>query len=614
MNKILVLLLLFAFACQPAADESSAEAEPANDPHSFARPQEAVTEHLSLSLRVDFEQWRLSGYACYRIRNQGADSIVLDTRNLAIERVTLGTKEEPATFRLGLEDELLGQPLIIDISPETEQLTIYYSTTEGADALDWLAPGQTAGKRNPFLFTQGQAILTRTWIPCQDSPGIRITYDAQIEVPEGLLAVMSAENPQEKSPDGRYRFTMEQPIPPYLLALAVGDLAFRSVGPRTGLYAEPPLLEAAAYEFAEMEDMLEATEALYGPYRWERYDLIVLPPSFPFGGMENPRLTFATPSIIAGDRSLTALVAHELAHSWSGNLVTNAAWDDFWLNEGFTVYIERRIMEALYGTDYVDMLAVLGYQDLQADLDDLGPRSPDTRLKLELAGRDPDEGMTDIAYEKGGFFLQMLEEKAGRDTFDAFLKQYFDEHAFRTVTTEEFVAYLNEHLLEPQKLDVDVDAWIYQPGIPESMPAIRSPRLAAVDSLRRAFLEKGTLPDAQAWSTHEWLHFIRGLPTPAPREKLAALDAAFELTASGNAEIQAAWFDQAIRSEYVEPILPALEEFLVRVGRRKFLTPLYRALAETGQVKTARAIYTKARPGYHAVSRNTMDALLLPDG
>ncbi|MDX1583960.1 MAG: M1 family aminopeptidase/hydrolase, partial [Thermoanaerobaculia bacterium] len=422
--------------------------EPGIDPHSYSNPDEVVVRHLSLDLDVDFDRKVLDGLAELRIENLGeSDRIVLDTRDLDILGVKLddGTETE---WYLGEGDPHLGRPLVVRLEPGTTGISIRYETSPEAAAVQWLSPEQTLGKTDPFLFTQSQAILARTWIPIQDTPGVRMTYDATVRVPEGLLALMSAENPTEDDPSGLYEFEMPQAIPSYLLALAVGDLEFRALGPKSGVYAEPPMIERAAWELADTPEMIEAAEALYGEYRWGRYDVLILPPSFPFGGMENPRLTFATPTIIAGDRSLVSLIAHELAHSWSGNLVTNATWDDFWLNEGFTNYFTSRIMEAVYGREYAEMLALLSMQDLQEEIEELGPESPDTYLKLDLEGRDPDEGMTDIAYEKGYFFLRLLEETFGREVFDDFLRRYFDRFAFHSMTTEGFVQYLEEELIE----------------------------------------------------------------------------------------------------------------------------------------------------------------------
>src|SRR4029078_6772940 len=244
------------------------------------------------------------------------------------------------------------------------------------------------------------------------------------------------ENPTGKNPDGVYRFSMPQAIPSYLLALAVGDLAFRPLGPKSGVYPQPGVVERAAWERADTPKMIAAAEKLYGPYRWGRYDILILPASYPYGGMENPRLTFAPPTVLAGDRSLVSLVAHELAHSWSGNLVTNATWNDFWLNEGFTTYIESRIMEELRGKNYADMLRLLGRQDLEEAVKAAGPHSPDTRLHIDLTGRDPDAGTGDVAYEKGAAFLQTVESVVGRERLDKFLREYFDHFQFQPLSSD----------------------------------------------------------------------------------------------------------------------------------------------------------------------------------
>ena len=579
--------------------------------HSYSKPEEAQVTHLNLDIAVDFNSKTLTGSASYNFdRKEGATSIHFDTRTMEIEKVTAGPDEKEAKFTLGTKDEYLGQDLEITLDEGVDQVKIYYRTLPDSPALQWLNPQQTDGKAHPFLFTQSQAILARSWVPCQDRPGIRFTYDATVKVDKDLMAVMSAENPQQKNEEGVYQFRMQQPIPSYLLALSVGDLVFSPIGDRTGIYAEPGMIDRSTYEFAEMEDMLESAEELYGPYQWGRYDLIVLPPSFPFGGMENPRLTFATPTILAGDRSLTALVAHELAHSWSGNLVTNETWDDFWLNEGFTVYFERRIMESLYGADYANMLAILGHQELVEQVGSL--KTEDTHLKLALDGRDPDDGMTHIAYEKGYFFLRMLEAAAGREAFDAFLKEYFTSHAFKTMDTERFVDYLNKNLIEPNSLAVDLDAWIYGPGVPADCPVVESDRFEKVEAAIAEWQggkAAGSLTTS-AWTTHEWLHFLRHLPTELSQEQLTELDDAFGFTKSGNSEILTAWFMHTIKHGYAAAD-PALEQFLISVGRRKFLQPLYQALVDADPTKEkARAIYEKARPNYHSVSSGTMDKML----
>lgn len=627
MKMLVLLALLFFVGCEESgnqADPNMNQPSPSSpklshDSHSFSEPNKVQAVHLDLDIEVDFEAKIISGHASYQLDNKtGATQVIFDSRGLDIQKVTLGDANsiEELKFELGSKDPLKGQALSITIPKDAKQISIFYATPPGAAALQWLDPVQTAGKKQPFLFTQGQAILTRTWIPCQDGPGMRFTYNAKVKVPANLMAVMSATNPTELNENGIYNFEMKQAIPAYLMALSVGDLRFKEIGKETGVYAEPSVLDAAVYEFGDMQNMLEAAEELYGAYRWERYDVVVLPPSFPFGGMENPRLTFATPTILAGDRSLTALIAHELAHSWSGNLVTNETWDDFWLNEGFTVYFERRIMEKLYGESYAKMLGLLGYQDLKHSLETLGEDSDDTKLKLALTGRDPDDGMTDIAYEKGCFFLTNIEQNVGREKMDNFLKTYFDTYAFKTMTTERFVEYLKAELVgEDKELEakLNIDGWIYSPGIPAEMKVPMSDRFTLVGEQIKSW-EAGTAPEeltgSSDWTTHEWLHFIRHLPKGMDLVQMAGLDQAFKFTDSGNSEIQAAWFEHVIAHEYTAGYA-SLEAFLNRVGRRKFLSPLYKALAQTEKGKQmGRRIYADARANYHSVSVGTIDEIL----
>jgi aminopeptidase N len=602
---------------KPSSVPRAAERAPLTlDPHSFARPWEASVRHLDLDLTVDFETRSIAGTAVIDLdRQPGAAEVVLDTWGLEIEEVRDGGGA-PAAFELGAANALLGRALRIALGPGSERVTVRYRTSPDATALQWLEPRQTAGRRHPYLFTQSQAILARTWIPIQDTPSVRFTYDARVKVPPALVALMSAENPQRRSSDGVYSFRMPQPIPSYLMALAVGDLEFRELGPRSGVYAEPSVIADAAWELEPTESMIDAAERLYGEYRWGRYDLLVLPPSFPFGGMENPRLTFVTPTILAGDRSLVSLVAHELAHSWSGNLVTNATWNDFWLNEGFTTYFENRIMEELYGRDRSEGLALLSRQELLTEIDRLGADSPDTRLELDLAGRDPDTAMTPVAYDKGYLFLRLIEESVGRERWDAFLARYFDRFAFHSMTTERFLVWLDQDLLARTPgvtlESLGVAAWIHGAGLPSNAPRPSSAAFTRVDA-ELARWRDGT-PAAelatQDWDTQARLHFVKRLPADVDRARLAELDAALGLTATRNSEVLSAWLLYAVEHDY-EPANEALEAFLLRQGRRKFLKPLYEALTRTDQGRRrALAIYERARPGYHAVSVKTVDALL----
>lgn len=587
------------------------------DKHSYSNVNEVYSTHLHLDLTVDFDQHKLIGSVEHHIENPTQSTqMILDMNDEKILKVSLDDDTTGVDFTVGEDDELLGSPLTVNIKPGTKKVKVWYETSPESGSLQWLNPQQTAGKKHPYLYTQGQAVLTRTWIPCQDTPLKRITYSANINTPKHLMAVMSANNPTEKSADGKYSFDMPQAIPTYLIALAVGDLSFASLGERTGVYTEPVMLDKCVYEFVDVEKMVLAAEALYGEYKWGRYDIIVLPPSFPFGGMENPKLTFATPTIISGDRSLVSLIAHELAHSWSGNLVTNATWDDFWLNEGFTVYIENRIMEEVYGKEYADMLLSIENQELELENADLisNGQAEDTHLKLNLDGRDPDEGMTSIAYVKGALFLKTLEALAGREKFDPFLKSYFDTYEFQPVTTEMFVDYLNKNLLEPNKLEFNTDDWIYGEGIPDNCIKVESDRFAKVDE-KAALITSVTSAkelgiNKTEWTTQEWMHFIRHIPDTADVSTLAMLDQEFNFSNSGNAEIQSEWYQLSLRKGY-DKINPFMEKFLITVGRRKYLQPIYEELAKTESgLAFAKKIYAKARPNYHSVSSGTIDEIL----
>jgi len=583
----------------------------ATDFHSFSKPEEAVVTHLNWNASVNFDDRIIRATAIYDIDvRESAERIILDCVDLTIESVTVDGKI--VEWSIGPEQPFIGQPLSIPINGKSKRISIQYASDPAADALLWVEGDQ------PFLFTQSQAILARTWIPCQDSPGIRFTYEAHVDVPEGTMALMSATNPTEQSSNGHYDFRMDQPIPSYLLALAVGNVEFRSVGPHTGVYAVPELIDAAEYEFGTMEDLLVAAEGLYGKYAWERYDLLVLPAAFPFGGMENPRLTFATPTIIAGDRSLVSLVAHELAHSWSGNLVTNSTWDDFWLNEGFTVYFEQRIMEAVYGREISEMLATLSYQGLVDEVDEIMDTNPDdTHLKLHLQSRNPDDGMTAIAYDKGYFFIRLIEETVGRESFDAFLKAYFNEHAFNVMDTDRFIAYLKENLLNSdERLSaINLDAWIFGPGLPSNCPKVRSERIEQVDANLAAW-EAGSLATSElpweSWVYQERYRFLSNLSDATSAERMEELDVTWNISTTGNNEVLFAWLEQSVRSHYA-PSYNRLESFLINIGRRKFLTPLYRAMVETDQTEMALNIYKQARPNYHSVATGTMDELLRLD-
>lgn len=585
----------------------------AEDVHSYARLNQVSTPHLDLKLTVDFEARQLKGHATYTLaRHDETTQLYLDTSDLTIERAELLVNDQwqPTKFTLGDVHPSLGRELIVDIGSVAKQVRIHYQTAPTASGLQWLTPAQTAGKQHPFMFSQSQPIHSRSWIPIQDSPALRLTYNATITTPEGLLAVMSADNSLSDERPGIYEFTMPQPIPPYLIAIAAGDLAIKSISDNVAVFAEQYILDDAAWEFADTPAMIETTEAMYGPYRWDRYDLLILPPSFPFGGMENPRLSFITPTVVAGDRSLVNLIAHELAHSWSGNLVTNASWRDLWINEGFTSYVENRIMEALFGERRATMELALGYQDLLGDLERLKPQ--DTVLNIDLGTRHPDDVFSQVPYVKGQLFLVYLEQKFGREMFDKFLRQYFDDFAFQSISTEQFKTYLKRELLDKKPNTVamsKINEWLHEPGLPEDAPKPTSDAFAQVEQQMQRWLKGGQL-QTDAWTTHEWLHFINNLPLDISANNMARLDREFNLTESQNSEIAHAWLKLAIVKKY-EPARERLRSYLLTIGRNKLVSPLYRELAKTpDNLKWAREVYQQAKPGYHPLTQTVNEALL----
>lgn len=619
-NLIFFIPFLMIISCKQKKEVTSQSVE---DPHSFSKPSVAVVEHLDLDIKVNFENQQISGKAIWTINNKAkSNEIIFDDSQLNISKITLGAEEKETTFTYGEEKEYIGRPLKVAITPETKVITIYYTTNKNASALQWLNPHQTAGKKRPYLFTQSESIAARSWIPCQDSPGIRFTYNATVTVPADLLALMSAENPEKKNSTGIYHFKQVHPIPSYLLALAVGDIEFKAVDERTGVYAEPSVLAKAVYEFADMGKMVHAAEKLYGPYRWGRYDLLVLPPSFPFGGMENPNLTFITPTVIAGDRSLVSIICHELAHSWSGNLVTNATWNDFWLNEGFTNYFERRIDEEIFGKQEAEMQEEFAKKALEDAVKEMGATSKDTYLKTDYTGRNPDEGTNDIAYEKGYFFLRTIEDAVGRQKFDAFLRGYFDSHAFQSVSTDQFLAYLNENLIKANaelEKKIRINDWVYGPGIPSNIVYSKGlwnkgGKFSKIDSIVSAWnkmeLKDTSILTKEIVTSNEKKFFINMLPSQMTVDQMSDLDKQFNFTGSNNTDIQLAWYILAIRNHYTTAD-KRIEDYLIENGRMWHIIPLYKEMMKTPDgLKRAKLIYQKARPNYHPMTYQAIDKLL----
>jgi leukotriene-A4 hydrolase len=597
------LVLILALAGIAAAEDRR------TDEHSYAEPLKVTTKDLALDLTVDFRAKTLAGSATLDLVwvDASAQQLVLDTRDLKIAKVERldGAAWKPAKFTLAKRDAVFGSKLTIEAA-RAAKIRVTYRTVPAASGLQWMDKKLTANGKQPFMFSQSQAIHARSWVPLQDTPGIRFTYTARIRTSKDVVAVMSADNDPAVVRDGDFAFKMTEPIPSYLLAIAVGDLAFKKISERCGVWAEPAVVDRATAEFVDTESMIVAAEKLYGPYRWGRYDILLLPASFPFGGMENPRLSFITPTILVGDKSLTSLIAHELAHSWSGNLVTNASWKDVWLNEGFTTYVEYRIVEVVYGKETAEMELAMSQQGLRRRIA-MVPK-PDQRLRLEAApGKDPDD-MGGVAYEKGQWFLYALEKLVGRAKFDPMLAKWFSTNAFKSVTTDDFVTFVTAELKDA-RVEPIVKQWVNDEGIPSSAPMATSKRLEAIDAARTAWLAGGKL-DTAKWNTLERIHFLDGLPKTLEAKQLDALDAALTLTGTQNGEFAQRWYPLTIRSGYLAP-RPAIVAFISRVGRRKLIMPIYAAFVATPEGKAfAQKTFARIKGNYHPLTAGAVAELL----
>lgn len=620
-----IYLFLSLCGCQNLNNKERVEPKPEPvalssnrpDPHSFSRHDSVRVNHLDLDLLVNFKKKILEGSVVltYEQLDPNATSIALDSRNLKIKRISAvqDTKKPKLSWRYGQSHDLLGNELIIDLPGDGSPIKIQYQTMPQASGLQWLTPQQTGGDQ-PYLFSQSQAIHARSWIPLQDTPAVRVTYDAKIKVKDAVKPVLSADNNDQAGNEGVFTLSMPQPIPAYLIAIAVGDIKHRQISEHVTIYAEPDVLEAASYEFAKTESMIETTEALYGPYRWGQYDLLVLPPSFPFGGMENPKLSHITPTVIAGDRSLDSLIAHELAHSWSGNLVTNALWQDAWLNEGFTTYIESRIVDAVHGRERMVMEAALAYDALLETFKTL----PIDQQKLNnpAFSIDPDDYFSAVPYDKGRFFLEWMEQQVGRETFDEFLNGYFDHFAFKSITTQIFIDYLKTHLLSKNadKISMEqVTAWLNEPGIPSNFKPPQTSKFNAIDQQVQQWLSGNLSLNtgmSTNWTTQEWLYFLRALPSELSTAQLNNLDQTFQLSKRQNSEIAHDWLLISINNQY-ENAYGRLIEYLNTIGRVKLIKPLYQALMLNPDLHNlANNIYLKARPGYHPIATSQIDLIV----
>jgi leukotriene-A4 hydrolase len=582
-----------------------------HDPHSYANLAQGRISHIDFRIQADFEAHILKIEADYQLAEPVSGSLFLDTSKINLEAAY--TNGQPIRYEFDQQDELLGERLHLGGLENASSFTLRFATVPEARALQWLPAAQTAGGEHPFLYSQCYAIHARSVFPCQDTPSVRFTFTAEVEVPKALTAVMAAEQVgvEERGESRVFRFKMPQPIPSYLFAIGAGDLVFRELGPRTRVYAEPEIIESAAWEFAENEAKIVEAEKLLGPYLWGRYDLLILPPSFPYGGMENPRLTFLTPTVILGNRGQTHLITHELAHAWTGNLVTNATWEDFWLNEGWTTYAETRITEILEGVDIAALIAVYDEQRLIKEIERVGVESQLSQLKVPSEGRDPDTTVTIIPYYKGCFFLKECEYVVGRERFDAFIQKYTGTYQFQSLTTEDFLDFLKGELPEVFE-KVNVQEWAYGPGLTQKRS---KPKSALYDDVRQTVeaYKQGTRPTREQvadWHRYQIQSFLQMLPKQIPVEDCKYLEEILELKSKNDAGHYMHFYVICIASGYQE-ILPSIEEYIGRIGRLIFLEAIFRAMIATDWAKPhARRILEDVRERHHKITVHVINTLL----
>ncbi len=581
-----------------------------NDPASYADLAQGKIKHIDFRIGVNFATRTLDLDATYELQEPVRGSLYLDCFKIDLKKAHAGGRELKREF--DAKDDILGERLHLKGLENDRTFTLSFQTSPEARALQWLNASQTAGGNYPFLFSQCQAIHARSIFPCQDTPSVRFTFSAEIEVPEGLVAAMAAEQTGIRKESGRtfFTFNMPQPIPSYLFALGIGNLVFRELGPRTGVYAEPETIEAAAWEFAENETKIVEAEKLLGPYLWGRYDLLILPPSFPYGGMENPRLTFLTPTAILGTRGHTSLITHELAHAWTGNLVTNATWRDFWLNEGWTTYAETRITEVLEGKEVTDLHAAYDEKRLIEVMEYIGMDSPHTCLKLPNE-KDADQFSTIIPYYKGCFFLQECEYVVGRERFDAFIQKYMARFQFQSLTTEAFLDFLKAELPEVFE-KVNVQKWVYEPGLPEER---RKPKSRLYDEVQGVLddYQQGIKPakeQVQDWHRYQILSFLQGLPRKISVEDCQYFENILDLEKRNDVALSHHFYPIAIASGY-QAILPRIEQLMEKIGRMLYVLPIVRAMAETEWSRDyIRPLFERVRDHHHQITVRSIEGIL----
>ncbi|PHH62455.1 hypothetical protein CDD81_7102 [Ophiocordyceps australis] len=579
------------------------------------------TRHTTVSFRLDFDKKRLVGSVLLQLESQTdkeSNLVVLDSAFVHVSSVLVNSKE--SEWELKPHSAPFGAPLHISVphavcKGELLDVAIHVETTDKCSALQWLTPAQTSNKKHPYMFSQCQAINARSIFPCQDTPDVKSTYTFNLTsiLPVVASGVPVGDHDATPGTEKEYKFEQKVPIPSYLFAVASGDIAKASIGPRSVVVTGPNELADCKWELErDMEKFMEVAEGLIFPYKWGEYNVLVLPPSFPFGGMENPVYTFATPTIISGDRQNVDVIAHELSHSWSGNLVSNASWEHFWLNEGWTVYLERRIQAAIHGDADFDFSSIIGWKGLEDAIELFGKDHEYTKLVINHTNVDPEDVYSQVAYEKGFHFLYYLDRLVGRDNFDKFIPYYFTKWSGKSLDSFEFrdtfVDFFNElgdQDVKNKVAAIDWDAKFYTPGLPPK-PDFDTTMVTACYDLAGKWNDSSFEPaakDVEAFTANQKLVFldkVQQTKAMSP-ERAQLLGKVYDFISSKNAELRTAYYLVALKANDATSFYGAAE-LLGTVGRMKFVRPLFRALNKVDR-ELALNTFAKNRDFYHPICR-----------
>ena len=579
--------------------------------------------NINVHFIVDFDNKKVDGEVTISFKAlEDGEVIILDTKSLIIKSIKDNTGNE-LDFKLDNYYRLESHGVPLKIYKEyskddTFDITIEYSTTKDCMAIDWLEPEQTSGGKYPFMYSQCQSILCREMLPIQDTPAVKMPVQISITVPEELIGLAAGLFVEEinNGNNKTFIYALDIPIPSYLIAIAAGDIGSQNVSERCTIYAEKTVVEKAAWEFSDTEKFLKIAENYIGEYVWEQYNILVLPPSFPFGGMENPTLTFLTPSLIAGDKSLVSVVAHEISHSWTGNLVTNENWPDFWLNEGFTMFIERKILSSHKDKDMAKLDAMVGLSNLKADIIAFGESKSFSSLEPNLLGRNPDDAFNKVPYEKGFNLLYYLENKVNNDDiFQKFMRSYIDKFKkgvvkymdFRTF----FETFIKNNVKDWEKIlnDIDWDTWVFAPGFPPVENDFSNKYADEVDQAVKDFYENKLGDDFvkkfKDWFTllkQNFLNKIKESDIELSETQLEFLNEKLELIQGKyNVEVSCSYYltvlyHGTLSTKFEE----SLVDFLGKHGRINYIRPLFSALARRNKELAIKTL-DKYRNFYHSI-------------